>query len=177
MNGLDRRSLLEGIAVLVGAAALPASALAAPRKGRRLLDARTTALLAAVADTIIPRTDTPGAVDVGVPARFDALLRDWASPPSRTALTGALAAIDAAAGARGFAALSPTARHDLLSAHDRAQARDPGYGRLKGLIVQLYYYSEPGCTQELRYEHAPGAWVPSMPITPETRAWGGAALM
>ena len=33
--------------------------------------------------------------------------------------------------------------------------------------------SEPGMTQELAYEHAPGAWQPSIPVTPETRPAGG----
>jgi gluconate 2-dehydrogenase gamma chain len=41
----------------------------------------------------------------------------------------------------------------------------------------LYYYSEPALTHELAYEHSPGEWLPSIPVTPETRPWGGAGLI
>jgi hypothetical protein len=54
-----------------------------------------------------------------------------------------------------------------------ARFANPGYGKLKELIVVLYYYSEPALTSELAYIHAPGEWQPSMPITPTTRPWGG----
>jgi len=50
---------------------------------------------------------------------------------------------------------------------------DPGYGKLKELIVLLFYYSEAALTHDLAYEHAPGQWQPSIPITPTTRPWGG----
>ena len=37
----------------------------------------------------------------------------------------------------------------------------------------LYYQSEVALTTELTYEHAPGKWQPSIPLTPETRQTGG----
>jgi hypothetical protein len=52
---------------------------------------------------------------------------------------------------------------------------DPGYNRVKELIVVLYYISEVALTQELTYEHAPGEWQPSIPVTPATRQSGGIA--
>ena len=39
------------------------------------------------------------------------------------------------------------------------------------LVFALYYLSEAGATQELRYEHVPGAWEPSIPVTADTRGW------
>ena len=59
----------------------------------------------------------------GVPARFDAMLADWASPETRTALVEALDRIDVAARtARGknFAALSAAERAEVLRPHDAA---------------------------------------------------------
>lgn len=50
---------------------------------------------------------------------------------------------------------------------------DPGYGKLKELIVVVFYISETALTHDLAYEHAPGEWQPSIPITPSTRPWGG----
>jgi len=36
-----------------------------------------------------------------------------------------------------------------------------------------YYLSEPGATQELRYELVPGVWEPAVKMGPDTRAWAG----
>lgn len=198
---MDRRGMLERMAALVGAAAagaLSPAALAKAAAGpQRYLDAPNFTLLSAVADTIVPRTDTAGAVDAGVPATVDALLLNWASGERRYALTRALARIEAKARAqqgKGFAELAPDARYTLLDAHDvEALAVDPnapklsglaglmagpavadrGYAKLKELIVLAYYMSEPALTQELAYEHAPGEWQPSIPVTPETRPAAG----
>ncbi|CAN7318793.1 gluconate 2-dehydrogenase subunit 3 family protein [Phenylobacterium sp. LjRoot225] len=221
---LDRRALLQRILLLAGAAVVPgAEALAAaPEAGERLLNPTRYALLTAVADTIVPKTDTAGAVDVGVPAQFDALLRNWAAPARRAEIIAALDAIDTGARqsrGKAFAALTPDERHEFLSAHDAAALQptrqdlgqnplaeapsvgdpktgklkqestasrsfmagpavaSPGYAKLKELIVVLYYFSEPALTQELVYEHAPGEWRPSLPVTPETRASGGAGFL
>jgi len=223
--GLDRRALLRRVLLLAGAAVLPggaeALAAAAAQTEQRLLEAPRYTLLTAVADTIVPKTDTVGAVEVGVPQQIDALLRNWAAPGTRTALIAALDAIDASARGskgRGFAALTPNERHEVLTAHDAAALKppapgqaasplakaptvadpktgklkqgaaqgvtymgppvtDPTYAKLKELIVVLYYYSEPALTQELPYEHSPGQWNPSVPVTPETRPFGGAAFI
>ena len=43
--------------------------------------------------------------------------------------------------------------------------------RFKELVLTLYYLSQPGATRELRYEHTPGKWEPSIEIGPDTRAW------
>ena len=48
---------------------------------------------------------------------------------------------------------------------------DPAYKKFTGLILSLYYISEPGATQELRYEHVPGVWEPSIAVTADTRGY------
>lgn len=201
----DRRSLVAAIAALIGAAALPAEALAAPkRRGRRaparFLTPARYAQLVAVSDTLIPATDTPGALAAKVPEKFDALLRGWASAATRTEIVGALAAIDARALASdklAFAALTPARRKALLIEHEKEALRnvprkdklsalaammgapsvaDPGYNRIKTLVVNLYYNSEEAMTQELIYTHVPGKWQPSVKITPGTRPEAGGGL-
>jgi hypothetical protein len=172
MIEMDRRRMLEGVGALIGLAALPAGALAAPA-GKPSLDPAATALLTAIADTLIPRTDTPGAVDAKVPATFDALMRDWATPGHRAAYLAALTAIDDEAKAKAgkpFALLTPAARKAVLAPYDAAHLEtDMRYAALKDLLINLYYLSEPGATVELRYEHVPGVWEASTPITAETR--------
>jgi gluconate 2-dehydrogenase gamma chain len=235
MSLIDRRSLLQRALLLAGATLAPSftvEALAqATQEAPRLLDSNRFALLSAVADTIVPKTDTAGAIEADVPANFDALLRVWASPQRRTDLIGALDRIDRLAREQekqGFASLSPEKRYTLLAAHDAEALKppsapkaatpainppptvqdpnygrakemppqtkegestkqagesiavmagppvtDPAYSKLKELIVTLYYVSEQGLTQELEYDHTPGEWKPSIPVTPETRPSGG----
>lgn len=201
---MDRRGLLQRALVLAGATAVagfsPAAlAKAAAAKGQAFFDAPAYSLASAVADTIIPDTESPGAVAAGVPKTLDALIANWASPDRKVELSQALATIDKLgkdAGAAGFAALAPEKRKELLAAHDAAALKpvpqpvppvgnpimqgpsyaDPGYSKLKELIVVLYYYTETALTTELTYEHAPGEWQPSIPLTPETRAPGGLGL-
>lgn len=195
----DRRSLLEHLALLLGVAVLPASALAAPkRRTQRFLATSPYALLSAVADTLIPVTDTPGALAAQVPQKLDAMLGNWASLKTKEDISSALAAIEQAtqvADRSGFAALSPDRRKVVLVEHDKAALRavprreklsglaalmaapsvaDPGYYKLKSMILALYYNSEIAMTQEVIYEHVPGKWVPSLKITPGMHSFAGA---
>ncbi|WP_185999230.1 gluconate 2-dehydrogenase subunit 3 family protein [Novosphingobium aerophilum] len=197
---LDRRSLIEKLLALAGASTVtgfswPALAEQA-EAGKPALDPDSFMVLSAVADTIIPRTDTPGAVDVKVPALFDGLLTNWAAPERRQDLIRALKEVDELAKtshARPFSALTPAQRLDLLKAHEAEALRidptrklsgvaammggpayvNPGYGKLRDLIILLYYLSEPALTLELSYVHTPGEWKPSIPVTPDTRPAGG----
>lgn len=192
----DRRAMLAGLATLLGVAALPAEALSAPVRKARFLPRAQFALLAAVADTILPTTDTPGALAAKVDVRLDAMLRDWASQATREEIGSALARIDAAARTakvRTFAALSPQDRAEVLRDHDKAALKaappadgskpkmfdllavpsDPGYKRLKELVIALYYYSPIGSANELLYEHVPGPFEPSIKLTPASRPYLG----
>jgi gluconate 2-dehydrogenase gamma chain len=195
---LDRRSLMASIAALLGANAIPAEAFAAKGKGRgakRFLSPAQYALLSAAADTILPATDTPGALGAGVPGKLDGMLMTWASVETRTKLIGALGRIDAAALAKtkkSFAALTPAQRKAVLIDHDKAALKsvppppgapkanffsavpyvvDSGYLTLKQLVINLYYASEIAMTKELVYEHVPGAWQPSIKADAKTRPW------
>lgn len=201
---MDRRGLLQRALVLAGATAAagfsPAALAKAAAKDKPSLDPASFALLSAIADTIIPRTESPGAVDARVPAKFDALLVNWASPERRVELTEAMNAIDRAAKEQQgqlFAKLTPEKRKELLVAYDKAALKpvprkdklagmrammagpsvaDPGYAKMRELLILLYYYSEEALTTELVYEHSPGGWTPSVKVTPETRATGGLGM-
>ena len=202
LPSLDRRALLGRAALLLGVTATggfgaPAFAQAAAQ-ATPFLAAPAFALLSAVADTIIPVTDTPGAVAARVPALLDGLLANWASATRKVELAEALTRIDQRARdeqGKPFAELAPEMRTALLTVHDAEALKpapqgkspagaglslglgtavsDPGYAKLKDLIVILYYSSEAALTRELSYEHAPGEWKPSIPVTPDTRPQGG----
>lgn len=200
---MDRRALLQRVALLLGATAIPADALLAAKAGKtkRYLNASRLKLLTAFADTIVPATDTPGALAAGVPAKLDGMLAIWASAESGKSIVEALDRIDAAATASkkmGFAALSPPDRDTVLRPHDKAAlvradppanalkgnpflapswVADQGYLTVKELVIALYYNSEIAMTQELIYEHNPGTWEPSIKIAKDTRPWASIGLI
>lgn len=196
-NGLDRRTLLARVLLLVGASATAAAVEALSGSlpvmaadGPQPLGPAQAETLLAYADTLIPQTETAGALAAEVPARFAALLQDWASPETRDALAEVLDRVAGLGG--GFVALDPAQRKAALQPFDAAAlapapgaranpfgpppAADPQYQRLKELVLTLYYLSQPALTQELAYTHVPGRWEPSVPVTPDTRPQGGPGM-
>jgi gluconate 2-dehydrogenase gamma chain len=175
VSGLvSRRAILQGAILLVGGSALPGIALGAAPAA--FFSAGERKALDALCDAMIPRTDTPGALDAGVPAFLDTLMGGWASAEHQAAMRAAVADLAQAAqrdAGKPLAALSAAERGAWLAGRDAVliAARDPGYLLLKRLVMTGYYYSEPGATQELRYELVPGVWEPAVAITPDTRAW------
>jgi gluconate 2-dehydrogenase gamma chain len=181
----DRRQILFGLAFALGGA----SALAACEAdgGDAILQAvRPTGrlkfytrgefrLLGVISDAIIPRTDTPGALDVQTSGYMDTMMDAWASDETKTSHRNALRAIRAELGS-GFMRLPDAERRAAVAALDARAFAEPGdvsgqYRALKTLIADVYYASEPGATQELQYELVPGRWDGDAPLSEIGRTW------
>ncbi|HEX8669384.1 MAG TPA: gluconate 2-dehydrogenase subunit 3 family protein [Allosphingosinicella sp.] len=179
MPAMDRRALLRSAILLVGGsmAGVPADAFAKAAAGApKFFSVAQLAVVDAFAEAVIPRTDTPGARDAGVPANLDALMANWASAEHKAQFKTVVDEMDRAALSRDRASLprlSPAKQAEFVTWYDTEKfiAEDAMYRRFKELVLTLYYLSEPGATQELRYELTPGKWEPSMPVTPDTRGW------
>lgn len=169
---MTRRALLRDAVLMVGgvATALPIDLWANSPAKVRFFDGAEFALLDEICEIIIPQTDTPGARGAGVPAALDSLIRDWASAEHQRDFRALLKELDAAGG-KALLQLSPQQRIEVIAAFDAQHFSKPPYSILKNLVLRLYYSSEIGATQELRYEHVPGTWEPAVKVTPETRAW------
>lgn len=196
---MDRRVLMRNVALLLGATTVPTLAgCKAALQGEGALDDAQMKLLTAIADTIIPVTDTPGAVAAGVPKLLSGMIRDWASKQTLDQISKELVYIDSAAKdqtMKSFVDHTAEQRKRLLTAYDKAAVQpgsppkkkltgfaamvagpptmNPAYVRLKGLIISLYYNSEIAATKELVFEAVPGKFVPSLKVTPETRPFAG----
>ncbi len=173
-----RRELLQGLILSVGGAtALSACGGAAqlvataPGSGGRFYAASEMALISRLSDLIIPRTETPGALDANVPGYLDALMADWASGETQRAHREALQMISTRLdSARGdFLNASDTEATQVLSELDAAAFSDDnnlrGYRTLKGYITQAYFATEQGALQELKWVAVPGRWDPSVDVT------------
>lgn len=170
----DRREILKAAILLVGGSLVGGSlaSCSAREPEGPFFDPESFALLDAVCETIIPQTDTPGASAAGVPKFIEGMMTEWASDETRGLFRKAIAAVDdRARGETGkrFTQLTPEMRTSLLTAHDANGGDD--WTVLRRLTLMGYYLSEPGATQELRYELVPGEWDPALPVTPDTRAW------
>jgi hypothetical protein len=141
-DSIDRREALRRAALLLGGA-ISAPTLAAMLAGcepptdrtgwrPRALTEEQAALVAAIAEQIIPETDTPGARTAGVHRFIDVMLAEYYAPDERAAFLAGLADVDQrarAATGKHFLRLSDAEQHDLLRALDadayRAAPREP----------------------------------------------------
>ena len=188
---MERRDLLRasGAAAALSFFGAPSDALAmwarVARGGAILggLSEQQLALIGAVADTILPRTDTPSATDVGVPAFVDVVVSENDSDEDRAAFVAGLDLIEARAknaAGNAFAQLEPSARASVIESieaeADRRAEPARTYWRLKGLIVHGYFTSEPVMKEVLKVEVMPGRFEGSapMPVRASTPPGGGA---
>src|SRR5687768_17510579 len=143
---LDRRELLRRALLLVGgtAAATPLELFGDSSPQARFFGPTQYSLLEAVVDIIIPRTDTPGAIDADVPASFDALMKNWASRERQDQFRALLDEMDHAARepAGGLLALERARRAEVVVAFDKSKISDRVYRKFKELVLRLYYLSE-----------------------------------
>ena len=187
---MNRRELLRRVSVVLGASlsapavlgilngcSAQAPTAAAPEQppGRpQSLTVPQLALVAEVADIMIPATDTPGARDVGVPAFIDTMLTEvYPALDRRRYLAGLDAFAAAARRSTGseFLALPPAQRRRLVQeVHDAALATDPHYVErpfilmTKELTLLGYFTSEAGATRVLQYQAIPGAYYGCQPL-------------
>ena len=175
---MQRRDVLRAMSAAAALTLLPRSAQAAwtlvlERRALPLaaLTPQQAALVNALADTIIPRTDTPGATDVNVLAWVDVVVSEYYSDDERATFLAGLDAIDAsatsAAGA-AFADLAADARGAHVAAIESATDRrvEPArtYWRLKGLVIHGYFTSERVQKDVLKTEIMPGRFDGAAPM-------------
>ncbi len=191
-ESISRREAVHRLTVLVGGAmssstiaALLSGCQAAPVASEwtpEVLDASRLNLLTIVVDRILPRTDTPGASDVGVPAFIDLLLAKWADDEERTRVLEGLDGLDALsreAGGVDFVDAAVEEQTALLTALDAeaVQAREeeldplPFFATLKEWTLAGYYTSEAGATQELQWLAVPGRYDADVPLSEVGRTW------
>ena len=184
--GISRRDVLMQFALaasspiaarLVSAGAMNSGDMHGPTK-HSVLNASQRKMVATLADMIIPPTDTPGAIQAGVPEFIEHIVNDWYTQHERQIFLAGLIELDAdciSRFGRPFEASAIAQRVDALSvaearsiAFRNAQANpsmgiqeetetsSPFFYKLKELTVLGYYTSELGATTELHYNPVPG---------------------
>ncbi len=144
----------------------------------KTLDAQQHATVSAMADLLIPRTNTPGAVDARVPEFIDLILSDWSDERSRASFLRGLAAVDELSResfGKDFAGSAPQQQAEILQLLGEEMARDAQkiaasprgsrgglpephgnfYYMFRQLVLSGYFTSEAGATQQLHFQVIP----------------------
>jgi len=189
---IDRREVLRRAALLLGgalAAPTVVGVLAGCQAARvpddawvpRAFTRPQADLVAAIAEHILPETDTPGARTAGVHRFIDAMLAESYAAPERKGFLAGLADVDARAGrisGHPFLQCTVADQRALLEVLDReafAAGPDPletpFFRTLKQLTLVGYYTSQTGATRELHHAPVPGRYDGCVPLAQVGRTW------
>jgi hypothetical protein len=178
---MDRRELLKVMALTLGGSlALPESAfakLAEPFDAAavKFFEAGQRELVAVLAETIIPRTDTPGAIDAGVPGWIELLVQDCLEPAEQAVIVEGLATLEkvsAEKSGKAFAELSTAERIGLLTEMEKGRVQGQAFIRqFKELTKFTYASSEKGATEAFELVFVPGRWDPALELKPGQKAF------
>jgi gluconate 2-dehydrogenase gamma chain len=184
---MDRREAIKRTALLMGGV-VSASAIAGVLNGCAakpsidwtpvFLSKDQANIVSEIAEIIIPKTDTPGAKDTGVPAFIDMMLKDvYAKEDQNRFLAGLKAFDEDAKKSKGnsFADLDAeqqTAfvkqKHDeaiQAEKNEKPAPKRPFILMMKELTMLGFFTSEAGATQVLQYDPVPGAYKGCIPLS------------
>jgi hypothetical protein len=194
---MNRREAIAQIALLAGGALASRFAQAALRgaalhvaPAQSVFTTEQRSMIEALTELIIPRTDTPGAIDAGVPVFVDQIVSGWYTPVERSIFMDGLASLDAFCAAthhKSFNAGDTQERtsalihadessrtyqpQPVLEIRDTPDEYSPFFYKLKLLTVLGYYTSELGATQELSYNPVPGRYEGDYDFDKVGRQW------
>lgn len=190
---MERRELMKMMAAsLGGSIALPDSAFA--KMGEPFDPAELTffrpgqrAQVAMIAEAIIPRTDTPGAIDAGVPGWIEVIVKDCLEEGDQKVIVEGLSDlmrrcqnqhgkdIGQLSGEEQVKFLNKM-NNETIAQKRKAQKEGKNPPRtfleqFKDLTKFCYCSSELGATEALELTFVPGKWIASMPLKPGQKAW------
>ncbi len=181
---MDRRDLLKMIAAATGMAMVGGDLWAADLKsadaGKALFTSSDIAFLDEIAETILPKTSTPGAKDAGCGAVMAVMVADCYELQYQTVFFEGLKTIKALAKkqfGKDFMQLTAAQKHELLSKLDQEAKQASGqalphyFTLLKQLTLMVFFTSKVGATEVLRYVAVPGRYDGNMPYKKGDRAW------
>jgi hypothetical protein len=201
---VNRREVLKLLALSSALPAMPAEWVSAFRAihaslgstpALKILNPHQDATVTAMAELILPQTDTPGAKAVRVNEFIDRIVADWYSEEDRVRFLAGLATVDARTQSlfqKDFVDASPPQQSEILRAlgEEMAQAtealanaprgyrgagpkpEDNFYFMFRQLTLTGYFTSEAGFTQQLHEEIIPGRFDGCIPFGPPVASKG-----
>jgi hypothetical protein len=182
---IRRRELLRRVAWMLGGAVSAPAALAilqgcsakepvpgaAAFKPKFFKDAQAD-IMAAIADVLIPKTDTSGALDAGVPAFIDSVLADVYPPDAQARFSAGIDEFAAAAATQGKSFLEQDVAHRAAIVKQSLEAALAGEHEQKPFILAAreltllgFYTSRAGITENMEYVAVPTVYHGCVPLS------------
>lgn len=186
---MNRRESLKSVALLVlGIAAAPLGGCRRAPKGKGIssLSTEAQALIALVAETILPETSTAGAQTAGVAGFVVRALNSCLPAKQRDQVVRGLDALEQSCYSsfgHSFSHCTSAQQREIVEKLDREAfgllgkikakllRRDHYFKTLKRLCVSGYFTSRQGATEALAYDPVPGRWSGCVEMKPGQKVW------
>jgi predicted HD phosphohydrolase len=154
------------------------------------LTANQAKTLGEMTETILPKTSTPGAKEIGVPQFIDSVLNQLLSEADQQDFKKGLEALEKVCqktNGKYFDECTPAQREALLLQMDKEAAKYPSslfggvslsekavvfFRRVKAFTIIAYFTSEKIGKEHLVYDPVPGPFIACMPLNGQL-AWSG----
>ena len=179
---MKRRMLLKNAAIILGGigSTSVAQAVLAGVDGRAQINNSVftswqKSAITILSEMIIPRTDTPGAIDAGVPHFVEMMVSDWYTDTERKIFFDGLLSLDDFCKDQFETGFINTSAKQQITALEKAEElseqyvpdkpaslvkkhedeKKPFFSKIKELVVLGYFTSEVGAQEELQYNPMP----------------------
>ncbi len=186
---MERRELLKMIALatgglFIGGEMLLSGCKNAPKLGGPGFTDADISFLDEVAETILPRTSTPGAKDAGVGRFMTVMVNDCYTETDQKVFHEGIGKLDQASKdkyKKSFLDASAAERTELLTELDKEakeyqsskKGEDPNhyFTQMKQLTLFGFFTSEKGSKEVLRHNPVPGKYNGALPYKKGDRLW------
>jgi len=186
---MDRRKALQNVALLLGGSIVGGSVFTltgckTEKSVNKLFTQSQVDLMDEIAETILPKTKTPGAKEAKVGAFMSVMVLDCYTEKDQKVFMQGLETINKLSKEKNnadFMKATPEQRLALLISLDKEQKEyqgtkkqdDPShyFRMMKELSLTGFFTSELGATKALRYEAVPGRFDGCAPYKIGDRAW------
>lgn len=190
---MKRRDLVKLAATILGGAlstsvanGVMAGATAAGKPSRKLFDAEARSCVSAIAELIIPTTDTPGAVAAGVPNFIELMVADWYTDQERRIFFAGLAEVNNTSKQRNGSSFVSSSRQQQVQVlqhmeqqaaatnEERSKRNEEAalfFNKIRELTVIGYFTSEIGAKQALAYNPMPMHYDGEYPLSKVGKQW------
>ena len=190
---MDRREALQRTAMMLGYA-ISAPAMMGVLNGCKatpelafkpvFLTEDMAKMIAEIAEIIIPKIDTPGAKEAGVPIFIDRMIGECYQKEDQDRFIKGANDFDADAKTTygdAFIECEPAKQKELVYKYhteaiaamksDAPPKERPFILMMKELTMLGFFTSEPGATQVLQYQAVPGSYKGCVPLSEVGRTW------
>ena len=187
---MNRREAIQKVSWILGGTIIGSSIFleygcnSGTQQGSDFFDKATTDLLNEIAETILPKTNTPGAKEAKVGEFMNVMVKDCYTKADQEIFKAGIQSLEKGCKektGKNFVDCSPEERTSYLTTLDSEQkaytekklAEDPAhyFRMMKELTLLGFFTSEIGATKALRYVETPGSYNGELPYKKGDRAW------